>query len=673
MRNRRMLAAAVATVAVAAVLSPVAPAQAAPPTGVRVDLRVLVVSRGDVTTDAIASQLRTEGVPYDTVDLNDPNRPHITPQFLADTVGGVTRAKYQAIVLPDAIPFTDWSEHEAVVNYERQYGVRQVNAFVWPSYLVGMETTTYGGSLDGINATATAAARSGAFSHLRGPIAFEDITSAYWETYGYLPAASPDGTDAYGTTHLEPLVTAPIPGGGGTGVLVGEYTGDGRKQLSLTFSYNPQQWQFRLLAPGIVNWMTEGVHLGQYRNYFSVHVDDVFEADARWSTTGNCTPGDDCTGSYTTTDIRMSAADVAAAVQWQSNNHFTFDMYFNANGSVEAIAEHGSDALTTALLANKSHFRWANHTYTHAFLGCEQDFTVVPWRCVTNPSSGDPIYASQAQIEGEISQNLAWAATKGLTVDPDELVTGEHSGMRVLPQQSADNPHLAPALAATGVEWLGSDDSRDHHQRGIGGARTVPRHPMNLFYNVATAAEEVDEYNWIYTSQADGGSGICETNPATTCISPLTSFNDYQNYIVPTETRIALSHALANDPRPHYIHQSNLAGDRLAYPLLERLLGTYRAAFDSNTPIVCEPLKANGEVLRRQAAWADAVAGGTVTAYVLDGVVTIDAPDGLDVPVSAPSGSQFSGSALGQAYGGARSGWLHSDGTPLTVTLPTAS
>ncbi|WP_344139457.1 hypothetical protein [Luedemannella flava] len=665
-----MLAAAVATVAVAAVLSPFASAQAAPPTGVRVDLRVLIVSQGDVTTDAIASQLRTEGVPYDTVDLNDPNRPTITPQFLADTVGGVTRAKYQAIVLPNAAPFTDWSEYDAVVNYERQYGIRQVDAFVWPSYLVGMQTTTYGGSLDGIEATATAAARAGAFSYLRGPIAFEDITSAYWESYGYLPAAQADGTDAYGTTHLEPLVTAPIPGGGGTGVLVGEYTGDGREQLALTFVYNPQQWQARLLLPGIVDWMTEGVHLGEYRNYFSLHIDDVFEADARWSTAGNCTPGDDCVGSYTTTDIRMTAADVAEAVQWQSNNNFTFDMYFNANGSVEYIADHGSDPLTTALLANKSHFRWANHTWSHAFLGCEQDFTVVPWRCVTDPATGDPVYASQAQIEGEISQNLAWAATNGLTVDPDELVTGEHSGMRVLPQQTADNPHLAPALTATGIEWLGADNSRDHDQRGVGSALTVPRHPLNLFYNVATAAEEVDEYNWIYTSQANGGSGICETNPATTCITPLTSANDYNNYIVPTETRIALTHVLANDPRPHYIHQSNLAGDRLAYPLLERLLGTYRAAFASNTPIVCEPLKANGEVLGRQAAWTAALANGTVTAYLLNGVVTIEAPNGLDVPLTAPTGSQSGGTAFGQAYGGTRSAWVHSDGTPLTVTLP---
>jgi 23S rRNA (guanosine2251-2'-O)-methyltransferase len=29
------------------------------------------------------------------------------------------------------------------------------------------------------------------------------------------------------------------------------------------------------------------------------------------------------------------------------------------------------------------------------------------------------------------------------------------------------------------------------------------RHPMNVFYNVATAAEEVDEYNWIYAAAAD--------------------------------------------------------------------------------------------------------------------------------------------------------------------------
>ena len=77
---------------------------------------------------------------------------------------------------------------------------------------------------------------------------------------------------------------------------MGEYRHDGRRELVVTFVYNQYQQQFRLLARGIVEWMTGGVHLGASRNYFAVHVDDVFAADDRWNSELNCTPGDvDCT------------------------------------------------------------------------------------------------------------------------------------------------------------------------------------------------------------------------------------------------------------------------------------------------------------------------------------------------------------------------------------------
>ena len=57
-----------------------------------------------------------------------------------------------------------------------------------------------------------------------------------------------------------------------------------------------------------------------------------------------------------------------------------------------------------------------------------------------------------------------------------------------------------------------------------------------------------DEYNWIYTSVADGGSGICTANPETsTCIAPLNVNTGYASYIVPTETRIDMLHILGND------------------------------------------------------------------------------------------------------------------------------
>jgi hypothetical protein len=79
----------------------------------------------------------------------------------------------------------------------------------------------------------------------------------------------------------------------------------------LSAAYNPYMQWYNELAPGIVAWMTRGIHLGYQRNYFAVHVDDVLMANGRWSVAGNCTPGDDCVDpTISTRDIRMTAADV---------------------------------------------------------------------------------------------------------------------------------------------------------------------------------------------------------------------------------------------------------------------------------------------------------------------------------------------------------------------------
>lgn len=123
------------------------------------------------------------------------------------------------------------------------------------------------------------------FSYLKGSVPFEDNDPNIGESYGYLatPLAGAD---------FKPLVEAPIPGTTEKGSLVGEYTHDGRKELVVTFVYNQYQQQYRLLARGIVDWVTQGIHLGYDRNYFAAHVDDVFLADDRWDTSLKCTPGD---------------------------------------------------------------------------------------------------------------------------------------------------------------------------------------------------------------------------------------------------------------------------------------------------------------------------------------------------------------------------------------------
>ncbi|MEU2586362.1 hypothetical protein ABZ612_26055 [Streptomyces avermitilis] len=639
----------------------------------RIDLRVLVVSDGGPSMDAIAAELDAAGTPYTEVDLEQSGRPVINAGFLADTVDGRPRAKFQAVVLPNDNPFpANSAEMAALASYEQTYVIPQVDAYTYARPEAGLQYPVaggYSGSVDGVQAQVTAAGKAGPFGYLDAAVPFEDNSSTVGESYAYLstPAAGADFT---------PYVDAPIPGKSTRGSLVGEYRHDGRRELVVTFVYNQYQQQFRLLARGIVEWMTGGVHLGASRNYFAVHVDDVFAADDRWDTALNCTPGDiDCTqGEGVPNPIRMTPSDVDYATAWETRRNFTLDLAFNGVGSVEQREENnGVDQLADKLIADRGRFRWINHTYTHAFLGCRQDTSVVPWKCATN-TDGSTQWVSRAEISAEIANNRVWAQSAGLPLDNGELVTGEHSGLKLSPQQPEDNPNLALALADNGVKWLGSDNSREPDQRRVGPATTVSRYPMNVFYNAGRAAEQVDEYNWIYTSRAQGGSGICEDHSDTsTCLSaPLATTTGYADYIVPLETRIGLGHVLANDPKPHFIHQSNLAEDRIAYPVLDGVLDGYSDLFADNTPVVNLRTKDIGTELQRRATWKTAIQAGQVTAYRIGDTVTVEAPDGVAATATMPTGTTNGSAGFGDAYAGKMSGWATSAGQPLTFTLPSS-
>ncbi len=663
------------------------PAQAAPAAAdvvPRIDLRVLVITDGGDTTDAIASELRSQGIPYTTVNLSASGRPVINEAFLSDTVDGRPRAKFQGVVMSNDNPFgsADSPEFAALKAYETTYKIPQVDAYTYARPDVGLRTPDeggYAGVLDGFATRTTDAGKAGPFGYLKGAVPFEDADPKVSESYGYIaqPVANPPAGATF-TTYLD----AAVPGGPARGSLIGEYARDGRRELVVTFAQNRYQQQFRLLARGIVDWLTQGVHLGQSRNYFSVQVDDIFAPDSRWDTKNNCTPGDfDCPpGVPDTAQIRMTEADAAYAAQWQRDRGYQLDLVYNAGSGEEWKSEHGGvDALADRLLADKAAYRWVNHTYTHPFLGCVQDTSTVPWRCAKD-WFGQTRWVSTAEITAEIEKNHAWGVAKGLNVDASELVTGEHSGLKSTPQQPQDNPNLAPALTATGVKWLASDNSRESAQRQAGPALTVPRYPMNVFYNAATAAEETDEYNWIYTSKADGGSGICETDPNSTCLpAPLPTSTGYTSYIVPLEARTALGHALANDPRPHYIHQSNLAEDRIAYPVLDKVLADYRGFFAADTPVVNQRHRDIGREMQQRAAWQKALDAGSVTAYRIGDTVTITSPAGVAAAATMPDGTRTqlpNGTVdFGTRYAGRVSEWAtaQSPGAAITLKLPTTA
>lgn len=179
---------------------------------------------------------------------------------------------------------------------------------------------------------------------------------------------------------------------------------------------------------------------------------------------------------------------------------------------------------------------------------------------------------------------------------------------------------------------------------------------MNIYYNTSTKENAVDEYNWIYTRSDQGGSGTCESNAASTCLdAPLPLESGFDEYIVPQEARHALSHALSMDPRPHYVHQSNITGDRILYPVLDAMVRDYRALFNDRSAPLRNPSHAElGREMQRRAAWADAADSVTATVRGSTLVIENDGAASVEVPITTRSGSAFDG----EAYAGSESRWV---------------
>jgi hypothetical protein len=144
---------------------------------------------------------------------------------------------------------------------------------------------------------------------------------------------------------------------------------------------------------------------------------------------------------------------------------------------------------------------------------------------------------------------------------------------------------------------------------------------------------------------------------------------------VPGQVQIVLAALLNNDPRPFFMHQSNLAGQRLGYPVMDGVLNDYHAVYGPSAPILNLPMSGDGAALRNQQEWTQAMRAGTVTAYVQGNTVTITGPPGTLVPATAPAGTRV-GSAgwgsFGSSYAGELSGYTRLGEQPLKLVLPSA-
>src|SRR5207248_490170 len=108
--------------------------------------------------------------------------------------------------------------------------------------------------------------------------------------------------------------------------------------------------------PGLINWVTQDTHLGEYRNYFGMDVDDIFIADNEWSRQFQCTPAATEPPDYTCPpgvannpsdtppDTQMSAADVSYVDNWQKQTGIRLNLAFNGIGacSADTVAHESS-------------------------------------------------------------------------------------------------------------------------------------------------------------------------------------------------------------------------------------------------------------------------------------------------------------------------------------------
>jgi hypothetical protein len=294
------------------------------------------------------------------------------------------------------------------------------------------------------------------------------------------------------------------------------------------------------------------------------------------------------------------------------------------------MAEAGidSDPLLEALLAERDAFGWINHGFQHLNLND------VP----------------QAVIETEIERNFQWARQAGIEFEPDTFVSGEHTGLAnlVALPPVVENSHLAAALRAQRIRYLGCDSSRSYAPRRgrnalapgapfvIGSTLVIPRHPTALAHDAATEDQALDRVR--HAGRVSDGSWP---------------------EVVEREADRIFAAVINNDPRPHYFHQSNLIGtsDEQRAPglfggLLEAVLDRYERYVAPHVLIAQPTLAEIGRLLLALEAWSAVRATDSITAYIEGTRVRIVNRAG--VPLEMP----LTGVAVGEEQLGSGPGWI---------------
>jgi regulation of enolase protein 1 (concanavalin A-like superfamily) len=582
------------------------------------EMRVLVVSADgkEAGLPAITQTLEYLGTPY-TIYIATETPGGLGPELLREGC----HANFQAVILATGdvgyFKAGAWTsaltpdEFAALQAFEAEFRVRRATWYAFPSPDLGFNWGTGRDTTASPLTTKLTAAGQAVFPYLTltRPLVIR-------HAYGYLAKPLDSATT--------PLLTDTS---GNALVAVRSYP-DGRENLSLTFDSNPDLLHAVLLGYGIVDWVTRGTFIGERRVYASPQVDDLFIDNQRWTPSVAC--GTD--PETTTTTVRMTGDDLSAVLNWQRARNLEpataalrLTLAFNGEGTT-GIYRH--DTLTSRAAALQSDFLWVNHTFDHELLD-SMDY-------------GGTL--------NEIRLNNDIAAAMGFTVySPRNLVTPNISGLT--------NPQALQAAADAGVRYIVSDTSQPGYGNpapNIGiynplqpSILMIPRRPNNLFYNVATPADWLAEYNCIYR-------GFWQRD---------LSYDEILDF----ESHQLLKHLLRGENDPWMFHQANLVAYDGARTLLTDLLDRTLEAYNGyvNLPIVSPTMDELGGAIasrmkRRSAQVSATLQPGRSISVVSDKAVT--------VPIT---GVFVEGSEM---YGGRPISWIDlSAGAPVSISLSNAA
>jgi hypothetical protein len=607
-----------------------------------VDMNILVVSSGESEADfpAITQALTYIGTPYTVLDISQTGNA-IPSGYLSD---GGCHGYFQGVIFAFGNDRYNISNISALDLYESQFSVRQVNWYVYPDPNFGLASPT--GSVDAGPTPynfyyAPAANAIFPYANVANPVG---ITNAFISLSSAANGSTPLLTDASGNV-LAAIYSTPFAG----------------QYLSLTFDSNQYLLHDQVLAYGLVNWVTQGVFLGDYHVYATPQVDDFFIDDSEWIPGTTCQ--DPVTHDRTKPDasnlpvFRVNAADMTQLAAWQNGlqtdpsglfANFELTLAFNgvgtagngdwtgltapviatsANGGlvtftttdfsglpgamvnvtgttndggafngIWTILSIASDSSTTPattqftvmvsgvgtvaqqteggataavpddLVANlqsyQGAFHWISHTYDHP--------TTLNGLCQSTPTGtgcGD-IYDHPAtdDIDLEVLTNL-WVASnpKGVNLDNDtsdvalvQLTFSDFNPANMVTPgvTGLNDPNVPGYLNTDGIQYvvtdtsvIGQPNNGPNPSPNVGivnsyahGIYEVPRHPNNVYYNVANWNDDQAEFDCIYSYP--------------TQVPPYNTYTAAQ--ILNFVSSSFLSNMLIGDMDPEMFHQPDL-------------------------------------------------------------------------------------------------------------------